>query len=529
MRMHILRRLVPLAFTLLFLAGCQPAERYGVKSTTKERDSYKKNVKSDEGPKSVPRDFAWIAPDTDRMAPDIPIQFVAASDPDEWKKLTKFWTPAVPLPPAFVGLDPFGTGALAKMAQARVVKIKVPAGLWDPNKYEYLPPTNPPTVGKWELGKRLFFDTSWLVPPEESRLACATCHVPETGFCNRRHIPPTLKPPSLINCAFNRWQFHDGRARALEEVVQQTLDDERAGPGDAVRRHVWGGVVARLRAHHDFPKRFKAVFGTLVTQDAIGKALATYMRTILNGDSIYDRALAAARGSYAKPKELTADHFETALKSDGKDGKDTIAALNRQLERAEMKEYQPNNPNQLARDLLDGYKLFKDRGRCARCHSDLRDFTDYGFHNLNRGLSNPDNPNPVRDFGRIRVAPVGLKDRSLVGAVKTPNLRSLSRTAPYWHDGSGVHPTGDRNKLGLFQVVVWHMRGGQAQSSQKNDKINPYLDKELRNDKGEPLDLKLTEREMRDLVLFLLALDGEEVDPIVKDKDQWPPGMTPPK
>jgi cytochrome c peroxidase len=511
---------------ILALAGCKPAERYGaVKPTKKEPlGTAEKKVKPDDTPKKPPSDIAWVPPDLDRMPADIPIQFVAASSPEEWKKLEKFWTPSTPLPPAFVGFDPFGTGALAKMAQNRVVKIKVPAGLWDPNKYDYLPPTNPPTVGKWQLGKQLFFDDTWLLPADVQKHSCATCHNPAKGFSTGRHVALGLNPPSLINVAYNRWQFHDGRARALEEVVQQTPSDEVAGT-DAMRRHVWPGVVERLRTHPQYPDRFRAVFGTTVTQDAIGKALATYMRTILSGNSIYDRALAAAGGSYGNPKELTADHFETALKTDGKNGKDTITALNALLKNADMSEYKTDNPNQLARALLDGYKLFKDKGRCARCHSDPRDFTDYGFHNLNVGQSS----RPGEElFGRIRSIPVGLKDRSLIGAVKTPTLRNLSQTAPYWHDGSGVHPE-SLSKLGLFNVVVWHTRGGQSTPHKKGDTINPFLDKELRNDKGEPLDLNLKEQEVRDLVLFLLALDGDPIDAIVTEKNTWPPGMTPPK
>ena len=509
-----MRRLVLLC--ILALAGCQPAERYGVKPTTRERpESSRKSVKPDSGPKPIPSDYAWLPPDVDKMPPDMPIQFVAESSPEEWNKLTQFWS--LPLPPAFIGLPPFGTVALAKLAQTRVVKIKVPAGLWDPNKYDNLPPTNPPTVGKWVLGKRLFFDDTWLLPASEVRIACASCHDPDKGFSNGRPESFTAKhPPTLINCVYNRWQFWDGHARALEEVVQQTLNDERVA-ADANRRHVWGGVVERLRTHPEYSKRFKEVFGAPVTQDSIGKALATYMRTILNGNSIYDRALTEAGG---KRKELTADHFEKALKS--------VEALNRLLKQADMSEYKPDNPNQVARALLDGYKLFQGKGRCARCHSDPRDFSDYGFHNLNIGESKNVNPKRGEEFGRFRSTPVGLKDKSLIGAFKTPTLRSLSRTAPYWHDGSGAHPE-DKSKLGLFDVVVWHVRGGQAKPWQMGEPINPYLDKELRNDKGEPLNLGLTEQEVRDLVLFLLALDGDPVEAVVADKDKWPAGVTPPK
>src|SRR5262249_28504626 len=159
--------------------------------------------------------------------------------------------------------------------------------------------------GKWELGKKLFFDATWLAPSR--RRSCADCHHPRTGFSGELPAPPgEMHAPTLINCLYNARQFWDGRASRLEEVVQRTLEDERAGP-EAARRHVWGGVIQRLREHPDYPDQFRRVFGTTVTQDAIGKALASYLRTILSGNALYDRAVAENGGSHGG---LTADHFE---------------------------------------------------------------------------------------------------------------------------------------------------------------------------------------------------------------------------
>ena len=88
--------------------------------------------------------------------------------------------------------------------------------------------------------------------------------------------------PTLINCVYNPHQFWDGRAAALEEVVQRPAKEG----DDPLKQHNWAGLAERLRERPEYVRRFQQVFGTLPTQDAVGKALATYMRTILVGNSL---------------------------------------------------------------------------------------------------------------------------------------------------------------------------------------------------------------------------------------------------
>src|SRR5262249_44723789 len=126
------------------------------------------------------------------------------------------------------------------------------------------------------------------------------------------------KVATLINCVYNTHQFWDGRVAALERVVQRTLEDEREPEKladnkrqieadqqrqtEAERKHIWSGVVKRLRDNNDYVRRFRKVFGTLPTQDSIGKALATYLRTVLCGRSVYDFALDASQGKVPQDK-----------------------------------------------------------------------------------------------------------------------------------------------------------------------------------------------------------------------------------
>src|SRR5206468_4222778 len=118
------------------------------------------------------------------------------------------------------GLPATVPGALPSAA----IKIKVPLGLPDPTAY--VPASNPLTRGKWQLGRRLFFDETILTG--KGGKSCATCHVPGLGYTDRTNIVSTdgFNAPTLINVVYNSYQFWDGRVTYLEEVVQARLEDE---------------------------------------------------------------------------------------------------------------------------------------------------------------------------------------------------------------------------------------------------------------------------------------------------------------
>jgi cytochrome c peroxidase len=352
------------------------------------------------------------------------------------------------------------------------VRVKVPRGLDDPR--EFVPASDPPTLAKWELGRRLFFDETWLT--DRDGQSCATCHVPDTGFADAKpgHSGgrDVVNTPTLVNCVFNKRQFWDGRAASLEEVVQQMPADEQSAAAPAgTFRHAWGGVVGRLRKDDAYVRRFKDAFGTGPTEDAVGRAVATYLRTLLAGDSVHDRALRAQAEAHSPT--LEAAHYEQALDE---------AALT-ELGRAKA------NKADVARELLTGYRLFYDRRKtnCVACHGG-REFTDGGFHNL--GVGWPAEFEPGKETGYFPHAPLGQKGRTLIGAFKTPTLRGLLRTAPYFHDGSAAT---------LEDVVRFHAEGGNR---------NDFLDKEQRR-------LALDDGEMKALLLFLKALNGGPVDAAV--------------
>jgi cytochrome c peroxidase len=479
----------------LWVSGCEPAGRPKRQipraQATLPRDKIASPGTEPPKPAEPPLNagLTWLPPTESRQEPLVLMEFVQADiDPKQWNELKQFWTVVPHSPAAAVGVPPLQAAVLA--LAPTTVKIKVPLGLDDPTPH--IPLANPPTAGKWELGKKLFFDDGWLYDPAAGKFACATCHDPQQGFTCRTPpvgLPPfRFNTPTLYNTAYNNYQFWDGRAGALEEVVQRSLQDERPDPNNEDRHHTWTGVVQRLRDDSVYRDQFARVFGTRPTQDAVGKALATYMRTILKGDSIYDRAFQSMR--QRKGNDLEPADFEKFLDDA------TLKAWEReQAMKADV-----------AKELHAGYQLFFGKASCFKCHGGAN-FTDNSFHNL--GVGNPGfTPDPGKETGRFAVLPIGLKNPAMIGAFKTPTLRGLSKTGPYFHDGlRGFNQTLYEN---LYEVAAFHVKGGIW---------NRYLDEELRDPKDPkiPRDLGLKNDEVHALALFLQALEGQPVAAIVRE------------
>ena len=248
---------------------------------------------------------------------------------------------------------------------------EVPAGL-KPVKW---PADNPSSAAKIELGKQLYFDGRL---SKDGKVSCASCHDPKKGFSNGERFATGVggakggrSAPSVINAAYYRQQFWDGRAKSLEEQALGPIQNpiEMAETLDS--------VVAKLNGIDGYRVQFKAVFGTDVTSDAIGKAIAAYERTVLSGNAPYDAFKAG----------------------------DTSA---------------------LSQAAARGQKLFFGKGNCSACHAGSN-FSDNSYHNTGIGM---DQEKP--DKGREAVSRLE-GDR---GAFKTPTLREIVRTAPYMHDGS---------------------------------------------------------------------------------------------
>jgi cytochrome c peroxidase len=255
---------------------------------------------------------------------------------------------------------------------ARLDLEAIPLGL--PAKRP-VPKDNPLTEQKVRLGRKLFFDPILSV---DRRVACASCHQPDHGFAGT--TPFTLgiggqkgirNVPTLLNRAYGTAFFWDGREATLEAQALHPI----ASPtemGSTVAQ-----AVQRLQADPGYRAQFQSVFPDGVTANNLARALASFERVLLAGNS-------------------PVDHFRAG----------ELSALN-DSER-------------------HGLWLYESRGRCWRCHSGPT-FTDEGFHNT--GVSWGKMP---LDLGRYQVTNKNA-DR---GRFKTPTLRHLTATAPYMHDGS---------------------------------------------------------------------------------------------
>lgn len=250
---------------------------------------------------------------------------------------------------------------------------KVPLGL---DAYRPTPPDNRLTPAKIALGRRLFHDRRL---SRDGSIACVTCHDPARAFADGRVVAVGVDKlagqrnvPTIINRAYGKSSFWDGRAASLEEQVVQPLLDPRemASTPEA--------VLAMLRRDASYRRHFTAAFEREPQWDDVARALASYVRTIRSGDSRFDR-------------------FRHGASS----------ALSEQEQR--------------------GMRLFLGKANCWFCHAGPN-FTDERFHNT--GVAFRDER--IVDVGRFAVTQ-GPADR---GAFKTPTLREAVRTAPYMHDGS---------------------------------------------------------------------------------------------
>jgi cytochrome c peroxidase len=333
------------------------------------------------------------------------------------------------------------------------VPLGLPADTW---KY-YVPPGNPLTGPKIELGRRLFFEARL---SSDGTVSCATCHDPQSAFADHKRVAEgvggrrgTRNSPSLLNVLFSTGQFWDGRADTLEEQATQPLVNPVEMGNASVEI-----VVARLRALPEYDGEFRAVFGGPATAKTLAQALAAYERTLVSGDAPLDRRLAGDLGEMS----------EAAVR---------------------------------------GFAIFRGRGRCTRCHTFNQlapFFTDFAYHNTGvaanhtafQGLARRAFDLSFRAGTEAEIRALGREEggdelgRVLVtyqpfdiGSFKTPSLRNVALTAPYFHDGSAGT---------LAEVVRFYNGGGRANINREAE-LDP---------------LSLTEAEQRDLVAFLESLTG---------------------
>lgn len=261
-----------------------------------------------------------------------------------------------------------------------VVQIPAPLGL----PPVPIPADNPPTVETIALGRRLYYDTGLSV---NNTVSCATCHNPALGFSDGKRVSNGVdgkegvrNSPTVVNSAYWSLQFWDGRAASLEKQSE--------GPvGNPVEMaHSLHGAVQRLAQDPGYVAAFEKAFGPgPITYEKVEKCIASFERTMLSGDSAFDRY------------------------------------------------YYGHDPTAMTPEQIRGFQVFHDakKGNCESCHTVGEKsalFTDDKFHNIGVGFVN----GGTADKGRYVVT----KNVQDTGAFRTPTLRNVQLTAPYMHDGS---------------------------------------------------------------------------------------------
>lgn len=329
-----------------------------------------------------------------------------------------------------------------------------------------VPADNPITPDKVALGDKLFNDLRF---SSTGQVACATCHNPKTGFTDSPNKVSvgiegktgTRNAPTVLNAAYSETMFWDGRSPTLEDQalhpflnpVEMALPDHNP-------------ILKIVREDATYKKEFKKVFGVSgeqITMDHVTRAIAAFERTVVSGDSAFDRWFY---------------------------GGDSAAMSAQQIQ---------------------GYNLFIGKARCVSCHvieQTSATFTDNRFHNIGVGVNRIQADIPAlaekyleAEYNQAAVDVAVLTDpRSSelgrfavthtfdgLGAFKTPTLRNVAITAPYMHDGS----------IASLREVVTHYNNGGV--TNQGDAVNDFLSGGIRP-------LNLTDPEVDAVVAFMEAL-----------------------
>ena len=307
-----------------------------------------------------------------------------------------------------------------------------------------IPDNNPISREKIELGKKLFFDRRLSL---NNTVSCGMCHVPEQGFTNneiktavgiegRSNLRNT---PTILNIAFSKFLFHDAREFSLENQVWQPVlaHSEMAMPS-------FGFTIKKLQLIPGYKKLFNKAFPNEgINMETFGKAIASYERSLVSGNSKFD------------------------------------------------KWYYGGDKNIVNEKVKKGFDVFMGKGNCSSCHAVGEKsalFFDNKLHNT--GIGYAESMGLLKNKKtRVQLAPGEYVevDNNIIKSVnqqkrkndlglytitenpshrwlfKTAGLRNISLTAPYMHNG--IFAT-------LDEVIDFYNEGGF-----QNELLSPMIRK----------------------------------------------------
>jgi cytochrome c peroxidase len=318
------------------------------------------------------------------------------------------------------------------------------------------------TTATVALGQRLFFEPRL---SGDGTVACATCHDPGRAFTDGRPVSVGIhghvgqrNAPTVLNALYNKHQFWDGRVSTLEQQAALPITNPFEMGSASI-----GDAVSRIASDKDYQNQFLQAFGRGVNEQDILSAIAAYERTLVSFDS-------------------PLDHF--------------IAG----------------EANAISDSAKRGWELFNTKARCHLCHAltdNQRDktlFIDNDFHNIGVGILRhhvaPLAQQAERELAQGHLPAIDTaaitsemsvlgrflvtRKQSDIASFKTPGLRNVVVTAPYFHDGS---------MQTLWDVMDHYNKGDGI--------TDPWLDKDMQP-------LALSESEIDDVVEFLTSLTSSQ-------------------
>ena len=299
-----------------------------------------------------------------------------------------------------------------------------------------VPADNPMTPEKIALGKQLFFDKRL---SKSGNTSCETCHLPEKGWTDGKALSTrddgtvnTRHTPTLYNVGYYRQWYWDGRAPTLEAQILAAWRGQM-GADPAM-------IAEKLNAIEGYKGAFQQAIGGPATAENIPQALAAFVRTLKSENAPWDK-------------------------------------------------YEAGDKTAVSQEVIEGFDVFSStrRANCTLCHLPPQ-YTDTLFHNTGVGFDKQ-----MPDMGRGKILADAAKAKNttdpeaekLMGAFKTPTLRSITESAPYFHDGHAQT---------LEEAVDFMLKGGIR---------NEHVDEKLKPHQATPED-------KAKLIAFLKALTPEQ-------------------
>lgn len=284
------------------------------------------------------------------------------------------------------------------------------------------PADNPSTPAKVALGKQLFADARL---SGGGTAACQSCHYRNLGWTDANVL--SKKENGEVNTRHTPTLYNVGHQSVW-------YWDGRAATMEAQTLAAWRAQIQadpvkateKINAVPGYASQFQAIYGGPATPDNIVKSLTTFFRSLNSENAPWDK-------------------------------------------------YEMGDVKAVSSEAIEGYKVFAGKGQCIVCHSPPL-YGNSTFFNigLEHGKAKP-------DVGRFNVT----KNPADTSAFKTPTLRSIELSGPYFHDGS----------VAKLEDAVRYMAGGGKPDPNKS----PIL-----------RDTQLSDKEVGQVVAFLKTLTSTE-------------------